>query len=513
MKKFFIGLFFLFSLNSFAQFLCDSMVVSGSNFQISVSASPDVFFISVSTEYEGDYIVLEEDSSNTVSLLNNVYFTPEQTLAICAFSYNDVCCQLYNWNGDYWVVQSDDYTPSWNCSGNAFGCLDPADGSGQFATYEECVAYCDFYMDSTATFTCNPVYGCYNPFDGSGEYSTVEECEAVCELFVDSLESYNCDGIFGCFNPGDGSGEYSSFEECIYSCGIITDSLESYNCDPVYGCYNPGEGSGTFSTLEECLAVCDNYVDSLESYNCDGIFGCFNPGDGSGEYSSFIECINSCGLISDSLESYNCDPVYGCYNPGDGSGEFESLEDCYDECSTSYNPFCDSLWYDAEFVENAFGNWNITMTGFLAESANDFIDTVINSFIVSPSNDFMSQYGFVGCYPNSWTLEDMEFGLEDTVTICWTASVEAFGLDSIIADFMEDCFEGESMMCEDWYWDGDSWARSTAGTTSIKEPYQQNRTLLKVIDALGRESRSDEPNRLLFYIYDNGDIEKKFIIK
>jgi len=437
MKQFFLSFFILFSLNSFAQFLCDSMVVSGSNFQISVSASPDVFFISVSTEYEGDYIVLEEDSSNTVSLLNNVYFTPEQTLAICAFSYNDVCCQLYNWNGDYWVVQSDDYTPSWNCSGNAFGCLDPADGSGQFATYEECVAYCDFYMDSTATFTCNPVYGCYNPFDGSGEYSTVEECEAVCELFVDSLESYNCDGIFGCFNPGDGSGEYSSF----------------------------------------------------------------------------IECINSCGLISDSLESYNCDPVYGCYNPGDGSGEFESLEDCYDECSTSYNPFCDSLWYDAEFVENAFGNWNITMTGFLAESANDFIDTVINSFIVSPSNDFMSQYGFVGCYPNSWTLEDMEFGLEDTVTICWTASVEAFGLDSIIADFMEDCFEGESMMCEDWYWDGDSWARSTAGTTSIKEPYQQNRTLLKVIDALGRESRSDEPNRLLFYIYDNGDIEKKFIIK
>ena len=437
MKQFFLSFFILFSLNSFAQFLCDSMVVSGSNFQISVSASPDVFFISVSTEYEGDYIVLEEDSSNTVSLLNNVYFTPEQTLAICAFSYNDVCCQLYNWNGDYWVVQSDDYTPSWNCSGNAFGCLDPADGSGQFATYEECVAYCDFYMDSTATFTCNPVYGCYNPFDGSGEYSTVEECEAVCELFVDSLESYNCDGIFGCFNPGDGSGEYSSF----------------------------------------------------------------------------LECINSCGLISDSLESYNCDPVYGCYNPGDGSGEFESLEDCYDECSTSYNPFCDSLWYDAEFVENAFGNWNITMTGFLAESANDFIDTVINSFIVSPSNDFMSQYGFVGCYPNSWTLEDMEFGLEDTVTICWTASVEAFGLDSIIADFMEDCFEGESMMCEDWYWDGDSWARSTAGTTSIKEPYQQNRTLLKVIDALGRESRSDEPNRLLFYIYDNGDIEKKFIIK
>jgi len=437
MKQFFLSFFILFSLNSFAQFLCDSMVVSGSNFQISVSASPDVFFISVSTEYEGDYIVLEEDSSNTVSLLNNVYFTPEQTLAICAFSYNDVCCQLYNWNGDYWVVQSDDYTPSWNCSGNAFGCLDPADGSGQFATYEECVAYCDFYMDSTATFTCNPVYGCYNPFDGSGEYSTVEECEAVCELFVDSLESYNCDGIFGCFNPGDGSGEYSSF----------------------------------------------------------------------------IECINSCGLISDSLESYNCDPVYGCYNPGDGSGEFESLEDCYDECSTSYNPFCDSLWYDAEFVENDFGNWNITMTGFLAESANDFIDTVINSFIVSPSNDFMSQYGFVGCYPNSWTLEDMEFGLEDTVTICWTASVEAFGLDSIIADFMEDCFEGESMMCEDWYWDGDSWARSTAGTTSIKEPYQQNRTLLKVIDALGRESRSDEPNRLLFYIYDNGDIEKKFIIK
>ena len=71
----------------------------------------------------------------------------------------------------------------------------------------------------------------------------------------------------------------------------------------------------------------------------------------------------------------------------------------------------------------------------------------------------------------------------------------------------------EQMICDDWFWNGEAWARSTSGTASVNDFYIKNAKLLKVIDALGRVADNDATNRLLFYIYDNGKIEKKFIVE
>jgi hypothetical protein len=47
---------------------------------------------------------------------------------------------------------------------------------------------------------------------------------------------------------------------------------------------------------------------------------------------------------------------------------------------------------------------------------------------------------------------------------------------------------------------------------SIAEKFDENRVLLRVLDVLGRETKSDN-NQTLFYIYDDGSVEKRIIIE
>ena len=49
-------------------------------------------------------------------------------------------------------------------------------------------------------------------------------------------------------------------------------------------------------------------------------------------------------------------------------------------------------------------------------------------------------------------------------------------------------------------------------TVSIQEQGFINKELINVVDALGREV-NHTPNQILFYIYDDGSVEKKFIVE
>ena len=48
--------------------------------------------------------------------------------------------------------------------------------------------------------------------------------------------------------------------------------------------------------------------------------------------------------------------------------------------------------------------------------------------------------------------------------------------------------------------------------TSIDE-HELGRTLIKVIDMLGRKQIKDSKNTLLLHIYDDGSVEQKYLIK
>ena len=59
----------------------------------------------------------------------------------------------------------------------------------------------------------------------------------------------------------------------------------------------------------------------------------------------------------------------------------------------------------------------------------------------------------------------------------------------------------------------DSWTSfgTNCSATSVQE-HTTNKELLKVIDLLGKETNGKK-NRLLFYIYDDGSLEKKYILE
>jgi hypothetical protein len=49
-------------------------------------------------------------------------------------------------------------------------------------------------------------------------------------------------------------------------------------------------------------------------------------------------------------------------------------------------------------------------------------------------------------------------------------------------------------------------------STNLEEIYSEEKKLVKIIDMLGRETQSTK-NKSLFYIYENGNVEKKIIIE
>ena len=48
---------------------------------------------------------------------------------------------------------------------------------------------------------------------------------------------------------------------------------------------------------------------------------------------------------------------------------------------------------------------------------------------------------------------------------------------------------------------------------SITQAQHIERTLMKVVDLIGREVNSNTKNTTLLYIYDDGSMEKKYILK
>jgi hypothetical protein len=64
--------------------------------------------------------------------------------------------------------------------------------------------------------------------------------------------------------------------------------------------------------------------------------------------------------------------------------------------------------------------------------------------------------------------------------------------------------------CVDFIWNGSFWAK-VGSVTSLDEIGSINKKLIKVVDMLGRET-SINSNQTLFFIYEDGTIEKRYTI-
>ena len=150
--------------------------------------------------------------------------------------------------------------------------------------------------------------------------------------------------------------------------------------------------------------------------------------------------------------TYDCDLVSGCYDPGTGVGTYASLSACQSNCVVPTT-------YDCNLVSGCYdpGTGLGTYASLSACQSNCVIPTTYDCDLVS------------GCYDPGTGLGTYA-SLSACQSNCFVNSTNEF--DGVIS-----------------------------------------RKLMKIVDVYGREINTSKENQPLFYIYDDGSVEKKIIIE
>ena len=258
---------------------------------------------------------------------------------------------------------------------------------------------------------------------------------------------------------------------------LIGNSIPAtWDCNPATGCYDPGTGLGQYSSLSSCQSACG----ITPSWDCpvNTLGGCYDPGTGNGQYSSLAACQAVCGTPT---PSWDCGPQ-GCYDPGTGLGTYTSLAACQAICVSVASNACDSM--------TLYGSVSSPQTILTANVPISLMD--IHYWITTaPDGTVLNEDSLW----NTHQINNMNAGY-DTLNICITY------LDNA----------GFSTCCVTWVWDANSgvWAKM-GSVTSIGEIDLFDKKLIKIVDMLGRET-SINSNETLFFIYEDGTIEKRYII-
>jgi hypothetical protein len=209
------------------------------------------------------------------------------------------------------------------------------------------------------------------------------------------------------------------------------------------------------------------------SWDCDGQGSCYDPGTGTGQFSSLSSCQSSC-----IVPTWDCDSQGNCYDPGTGAGQFSSLSSCQSSCVVA-SWDCDSQ-----------GNCSDpgTGTGQFSSLASCQSSCVVASWdcddqgsCSDPGDGFGQYTSLASCQSNcivpSWDcIEDAcvnpgtGIGIYSSLTIC----------------------------------------NQTCGVSVIEE-HTPTKILLKKIDILGRKT-NQKRNKIIFYIYDDGTVDKRIVI-
>ena len=266
----------------------------------------------------------------------------------------------------------------------------------------------------------------------------------------------------------------------------------------VYNFTNPSTGL-TYDTIVTCLftmnsTCCVTYVwngnawtapggPPTPSWDCpiNSPGGCYDPGTGNGQYSSLAACQTVCGAPP---LSWDCDPVSGCYDPGTGLGQYTSLAACQAVCVSTSSSLCDSM--------TVFSTGGSPQTILTAEVPN--INTIIDYWITTaPDGTILGEDSMWNTHQifNTNPTNGQPF---DTINVCIT-------YPNLGAYFT---------CCVTWIWDGTSWNK-IGSITNIGEINDVKNRLVKVVDVLGRET-SININQTVFFIYEDGTIEKRYII-
>jgi len=256
---------------------------------------------------------------------------------------------------------------------------------------------------------------------------------------------------------------------------ITNGSSASWDCNPnTLGCFDPGTGLGQYATLSSCQAACS----VTPSWDCNpNTFGCFDPGTGLGQYATLSSCQAACSVAP----SWDCGPS-GCFDPGTGLGQHTTLVICQAVCTSSSPLLCDSMM--------ATGS----QSQIIMQVNN--INTIIDFWFTTAFD------GTVLGVDSMWNMHNV-----------YNSNQSGIPYDSIITCITYPDSAGYYTCCVTWVWDATSgtWAKM-GSVTSIGEINSTDKKLIRVVDILGRETLP-KSNKTLFFIYDDGNIERKYMIE
>ncbi len=261
-----------------AQSPCDSLTISGSQYQLTLTSVGIIDFWETTAP---DGTILGQDSSWNMHSVYNISPSgaPYDTITTCLYTMNTVCCIIYIWNGSSWSIPGN-AVPSWDCNPNMLGCYDPGTGLGQYTSLATCQSNCGNVTDSFACMggVAPGITSCVGPgVYTMGQtyimsvYSTIAACIADSCNVMPPPSSWDCSpNLLGCYDPGTGLGQYTSLAACQSVCGTPT---PSWDCS-TSSCYDPGTGNGQYTSLSACQAVCVspvyNLCDSMTLFSTGG---------------------------------------------------------------------------------------------------------------------------------------------------------------------------------------------------------------------------------------------------
>ena len=142
---------------------CDSLTITGSQYQLQITANNLNTFIYYWETMGSDGTILEQDSS--MSTTHNVYnFNMStgqnyDTLVTCISTMNTICCATLVWDGNNWIISSGSNPPPpppLNCNANFYWWQNFDSTLNTFTTNIYCV---ENSTGGTGPFTYNWVFG------------------------------------------------------------------------------------------------------------------------------------------------------------------------------------------------------------------------------------------------------------------------------------------------------------------------------------------------------------------
>ena len=360
------------------------------------------------------------------------------------------------------------------------------------------------------------------------------------------------------------------YEECLdVPDNAIVNMVDSYGDgwngnvltigDNVFELASGSSGQGFIGTSCPGASFCDGeWVEETNTYNCssfsnqiscESIDGCSwewswgGWGDNGGNGSSY--CVGSgttTNLYCDGeLVVLGCtDPESAEYNPeantDDGSCEYETILGCTDENALNYNSeatqddgsciLCEGEWVE-DIVSYNCSSFNSSQTECVNHAgcwfeANAYVgiylwedrcwggsQTIDNSYC-----DDEMVITIYGCTDENACNYNVEATNDDgscTFAVmyfdCDGNCLNDFDLDQL-CDETDNCIEDINPDQEDSDNDGEGDACDYDDGIGIEELIDDAPALIKMIDVLGREHQEHKKGMILFYIYDNGLIEK-----